>query len=291
MQPSGSICALITPFDAADGLDLPALEGLLALHRRSGTQAVVLGGSTGESGALEGAELEALLDHARQHAGSLSIWAGVGAASTAKCLSLQKRVEQAGAQAVLAVTPYYVRPTQSGLLRHYLALADAASVPVVLYNVPSRTGVDLLPETVAQLTEHPRIIGIKDAVCSRARLQALLALKHSEFAILSGDDETAIDWINGGADGVVSVAANVIPATFARMCALAAAGDSVGSSAMDQRIKPLYQALALAPNPIAIKWLAARMGLCRPDLRLPLTELETPHEAPLAAAFDRAVHE
>lgn len=295
MQPRGSICALITPFDATDAVDLARWDDLLALHREAGTSAVVVGGSTGESGALEGAELVALIRRAVEQRGDLAIWAGVGAVSTAKCLQLAEKAQQAGAQALLAVTPYYSRPTQSGLLRHYLALADAVSVPIVLYNVPPRTGCDLLPETVAELVGHPRIVGIKDAVADAGRLQALLAMRDSQsasqFAILSGDDETAADWINGGADGVVSVAANVVPQLFARMSALGLAGDHAGSSALNQRLQPLHRALTLAPNPIAIKWLAARMGLCGPALRLPLTELETRHESPLAAAFDRAIHD
>ncbi len=295
MQPRGSICALITPFDATDAVDLARWDDLLALHREAGTSAVVVGGSTGESGALESAELVALIERAVNQPRGPAIWAGVGAVSTGKCVRLAEQAQQAGAQALLAVTPYYSRPTQTGLLRHYLTLADAVSVPIVLYNVPPRTGCDLLPETVAELAQHPRIVGIKDAVADSGRLQALLALRDSQsttqFAILSGDDETAADWINGGADGVVSVAANVVPALFAQMSALALAGDHVGSSALDQRLQPLYRALSLAPNPIAIKWLAARMGLCGPALRLPLTELETRHESPLAAAFDRAIHD
>lgn len=291
MQPSGSICALVTPFDEVGAIDLPALDRLVALHLRSRTSALVIGGSTGESGALEPAELTALLRRARKTAGSMSIWAGIGAASTAKTLELLQVAESGGAQTLLAVTPYYVRPTQSGLIEHYLVLADAASVPLVLYNVPARTGCDLLPETVAELVAHPSIVGIKDAVTDESRLQALLALQGPEFAILSGDDETAVEWMNSGAAGVVSVAANAIPAGYARLSALAAAGDEQSSTALNERLVPLYQALSLAPNPICIKWLVARLGLCRPDLRLPLTELETHHEAPLAAAFDRAQHD
>jgi len=291
LQPNGSICALVTPFDEAGAIDLPALDRLVALHLRSRTSALVIGGSTGESGALESAELTALLQRARKTVGSMSIWGGIGASSTAKALELLQVAESGGAQTLLAVTPYYVRPTQSGLIKHYLALADAASVPLVLYNVPARTGCDLLPETVAELVAHPSIVGIKDAVTDQSRLQALLALQGPEFAILSGDDETAAEWMNNGAAGVVSVVANAIPAAYARLSALAVAGDEQSSTALNERLVPLYKALSLAPNPICIKWLVARLGLCRPDLRLPLTELETPHEAPLAAAFDRAQHD
>jgi len=291
LQPSGSICALITPFDASGAVDLAALEQLVAFHRRNGTSALVIGGSTGESGSLDSTELSQLIACAREHAGPMSVWAGIGATSTAKTLQLLETATHSGAQALLAVTPYYVRPTQLGLIKHYLALAEAASVPLVLYNVPARTGCDLLPETVAELAAHRRIVGIKDAVADQTRLQALLALKSPKFAILSGDDETAVDWMNNGADGVVSVLANAIPDVYAKMSALAVSGDTQASKALDKRLMPLYEALALAPNPICIKWLVARLGLCRPDLRLPLTELETHHETPLAAAFNRAVHD
>lgn len=288
MQLRGSICALITPFASDGGVDDVALEALLHWHARASTSGVVLGGSTGESGALESDELVAMLQRARSlQLGELQLWAGVGAPATHKALRLGRTLVDAGAQVLLAVTPYYCRPTQEGLYRHYRCLADEIDAPIVLYNVPGRTGVDLQPQTVARLCEHPRVLGIKEAVGRPDRLQALLALRSPDFAILSGDDGSCAEWMMAGAAGVVSVAANVVPESCARLASLAGS-DPAACSELDRRLRPLYAALESAPNPIPVKALLAHLGRCGPALRLPLTELESTHEAPLVSAYENA---
>lgn len=289
LHASGSICALVTPFLDDTEVDFTALDGLLDWHAQAGTAALVLGGSTGESGALEPAELVRMVHSARSRMdGRLPIWAGVGAAGSAKALRLGRELVQAGAETLLAVTPYYARPTQEGLYRHYCLLADELPTPIVLYNVPSRTGVDLLPATVERLCGHPRVVGIKEAVSSSARLQALLALRSPEFAILSGDDGTCAEWMMQGADGVVSVVANVVPAQLATLAALAHT-DRAGCSVLQQRLRELIDTLNVAPNPIPIKSLLSMLGRCGPVLRLPLTELEPRHAAPLRNAYEIAI--
>ncbi|MCB1726237.1 MAG: 4-hydroxy-tetrahydrodipicolinate synthase [Gammaproteobacteria bacterium] len=287
MQLRGSICALVTPFSSAGDLDLEAFERLLDWHASAGTQAVVIGGSTGESGALETTEVVRLVRQARQKSrAQLQIWAGIGAPATHKALHLGEALIDAGAQVLLAVTPYYSRPPQEGLYRHYQQLADQLAAPLVLYNVPGRTGVDLLPETVARLIDHPNIIGIKEAVGRDDRLQAMLALRRPDFAILSGDDGTCAEWMVQGADGVVSVAANVVPELMAHLATLAQ-DDPQGCRALDLRLRALYVALESAPNPMPVKALLARLGHCGPTLRLPLIELEPSHEAHLLTVHEQ----
>lgn len=279
MKFSGSICALVTPYDDGGAVDLDAFGALVRAHAASGSSAVVVGGSTGESGALDDAELDALVECALGNAGSsMRVIAGCGSAATYKSLRMSRRMAVLGAHATLVVTPFYVRPTQGGLLRHFSALADDGGLPLILYNVPSRTGCDLLPETVAKLAAHPMIVGVKEAVAEPRRMEALLPLSSERFAVLSGDDPTALRAMSRGADGVISVAANVIPATFARLCALALAEPSA-AAALDRELAPLYRFLGVEPNPIPVKWLLGRCGATGATLRLPLTPLSAAHEA------------
>lgn len=286
MKLEGSICALVTPFTAAGALDLPAFASLVDWHARSGTSAVVVGGSTGESGALEEAEVEQLLGVALAGARHMAVVAGCGAASTDKAMRLVQRAQRAGAAAALVVTPYYVRPTQEGLYRHYAALAEHGGLPVIAYNVPSRTGCDLLPETLARLAPLQRIVAIKEARADAERMDALLALKSPTFAVLSGDDPTATRALRAGADGVISVASNVCPATFARLCGLAR-GAHAEAAALDAELQPLYRVLGAEPNPIPVKWLLQRMGRIGPALRLPLVEMSEGLHAEADACVQR----
>jgi 4-hydroxy-tetrahydrodipicolinate synthase len=275
---AGSICALATPFDAEGAIDVDGFARLVRWHARSGTSAVVVGGSTGESGALDDAELDALVGAALAAAGAhLRVIAGCGAASTHKSLRMTRRMAALGAHATLVVTPFYVRPTQEGLVRHFRVLADDGGLPLIAYNVPARTGCDLLPATVARLVDHPRIVGVKEARAEPERMEELLALKSDRFAVLSGDDPTALRAIRRGADGVISVAANVVPAAFARLCALSR-DDAEGARALDAEFAPLYRFLGAEPNPIPVKWLLARLGASAGTLRLPLTELSAANE-------------
>ncbi len=274
MRLHGSICAIVTPFDADGALDLGAFARLLDRHLAAGTQGVVVAGSTGESASLEESEFQRLLAFAVAHLGGrLPVIAGCGAPATHKALRLSRIAEAEGAQASLVVTPYYVRPTQEGLYRHYALLADEGRLPLVLYNVPSRTGCDLLPETVARLVGRAQVAGIKEARPEPSRMQALLALRTPGFAVISGDDPTFVRAILAGADGVISVAANVCPGPLRVLADLAAAARADEAQALDARLAPLYAALGVESNPIPAKWLLHRLGLAGPGLRLPLVEI------------------
>lgn len=278
MRPNGSICAIVTPFTPDGELDLAAFGRLVAWHREAGTDALVVSGSTGESAALEEGEFEALVATAVSALdGAMPVIAGCGAAATHKAARLVSRARIAGADAALVVTPYYVRPTQEGLYRHYSVLADAGELPIVLYNVPGRTGCDLEPATVARLAPHARIAGVKEARPEPERMSALLALRSADFAVLSGDDPTAARAMLAGADGTISVAANACPRAFAKLCRLARAGEADATRALDATLATLYRFLGIEPNPIPVKWLLARQGRMASSLRLPLTELSATH--------------
>ena len=215
MRLSGSITALASPFDAAGEIDLDAWQRLLSLQLAGGTQAIVVAGSTGEAAALYDAEYDTLLRSAVEFvAGRIPVLAGTGLSNTAKTIEQTRRAGALGADAALVVTPPYVRPTQPGLIAHYRAVADDGALPIVLYNVPGRTGCDLLPETVAELAPHPRILGIKEARTEVERMVALMAFKGENFSVLTGDDPTACRAMLAGCDGVVSVASNVLPASL-----------------------------------------------------------------------------
>jgi len=219
-----------------------------------------------------------LLRHAVSRVGGrATILAGTGTANTRKTIELTRRAQGLGAEAALVVTPYYVRPTQEGLLRHYTEVADHGGLPVVLYNVPGRTGCDLKPETVAKLALHDRIVGIKEAVGDAARVAALAALNNSHFVFLSGDDPTAVAAMLAGAEGVISVAANAAPRPFRALCDAARAGDRAQAQAMHDALAPLFDLLGVEPNPIPLKWVLAQLGIGTSDLRLPLTTLSAAH--------------
>lgn len=276
MRLSGSITALATPFDASGELDLDAWRRLLHGQIESGTQGIVVAGSTGEAASLLDAEYDLLLRTAVETVGGrIPVVAGTGLSNTLKTIEQTRRAALLGADAALVVTPPYVRPTQAGLVAHYRAVANDASLPVVLYNVPGRTGCDLLPETVAELAGHPRIVGIKEAKSEPERMTALLALRGDGFAVLSGDDATACRAMLQGADGVISVASNVVPGAFRRLCDLARSRDPRAQD-LDAQLVPLYEFLNVEPNPIPVKALLARLGIGQ-GLRLPLTDLSAAH--------------
>jgi len=286
---SGLITALATPFRADGTVDAEAWQRLLARQLAAGVQGVVVAGSTGEAAALADEEYDALLRAAvATLGGRMPVMAGTGASATARTIEATRRAARNGASHALVVTPPYVRPTQQGLLRHYLAVAEQGGLPVVLYNVPARTGCDLLPETVAELAGHPNIVGIKEAVGDMARLKALLALQGDGFAILSGDDGSAARSLLAGADGLVSVGSNVLPGTFRTLCDLARAGDHDAAEAWDARLQPYHDFCGVEPNPIPVKALLQRLGIGH-GLRLPLLSLSDAHHAAadhLAAAVD-----
>ena len=272
MRLSGSITALATPFTVAGEIDLDAWRRLLQAQLDGGTQAIVVAGSTGEAAALYDVEYDALLRSAVELvAGRIPVLAGTGHSSTARTIEQTRRAAISGADAALVVTPPYVRPTQAGLEAHYRAIADDGALPVVMYNVPGRTGCDLLPETVTDLVAHERIVGIKEARNEAERMSAWLALRSEGFAVLSGDDPTACRAMLAGADGVISVASNVLPRSFRRLCDLARAGDHAAQD-WDARMRAVYDFLGVEPNPIPVKALMQRLGLGH-GLRLPLQDL------------------
>ena len=286
MRIEGSIPALVTPFQRGGALDIAAFEDLIDWHIEQGSNGLVIGGSTGESGALEEFELTALLEiGVRRAAGRIPVIAGTGAAATSKALRLARLAKTVGADAALAVTPFYSRPTQNGMLAHFRALADDGGLPVVLYNVPGRTGVDLFVETVAELALHPQIVAIKEAVVEPQRMLDLLKLRSATFAVLSGDDPTALFALGAGADGLISVAANVKPKQVAELCRAATQGQMQAAQEIDAMLRPLYAALASEPNPIPVKAGLAMLGRLQDILRLPLLPLSPEYRPELAAAL------
>lgn len=275
MKIHGSVCALVTPFGSDGALDLAAFGRLLDFQIAGGTQAVVVAGSTGEAHMLEHDEYDRLLAFAVEHvAGRIPVIAGTGEAGTAKTVAITKRARTLGADVALVVTPYYVRPTQEGLRRHFLEVAEHGGLPTILYNVPSRTGCDLLPETTAALREHRAIIGIKEARGDAERIQRTAELVRSDFVYLSGDDASGAQAMLAGAAGVISVVANLVPRAFRALCDAAAAGDRAATARCDAALEPLVQALNCAPNPIAVKAGLPELGLGTAMPRLPLVELE-----------------
>lgn len=288
MELAGSICALLTPFCEDGRLDLRGFAALVDRQLAGGTRGLVVAGSTGEAAMLDDDEFVALLECAVERAaGRVPVLAGTGTAGTAKTVAQTRRAAAHGADAALVVTPYYVRPTQEGLYRHFLTVAEEGGLPVVLYNVPTRTGCDLLPDTVARLAGHPRIIGVKEARAEPERMQALLPLQGERFAVLSGDDPTMARAQLAGAAGVISVTANVAPTQMQAVCEACAAGDAARAAALDGVLQPLHAFLGVEPNPIPVKWLASELfGDFGPHLRLPLTPLGPEHHAAGRALAD-----
>ena len=281
---TGSLVALVTPMDGDGAVDLDAWDSLLDWHAEAGTRGIVVGGTTGESATLSGEERDALLDRALERVGDrCRVVAGTGAASTAVAVAQSARAAERGAHAVLVVTPYYNRPPQRGLAAHYRAVADACEAPVILYNVPGRTAVDLDPDTAIELCRHDRIIGIKEAV---ADMQRVRRLADAGIGVLSGDDPTARDALRNGARGVISVAANVAPARFAAMCEAALNGRDDEADAANAELAALYPFLGVEANPIPAKWLLGEMGRIGDGIRLPLVPLDRAHHEAGRALVD-----
>jgi 4-hydroxy-tetrahydrodipicolinate synthase len=271
---AGSMVAIVTPMHGDGDIDWPAWERLLAMHLEAGTSGIIVGGTTGESATITDAELLALVERARARLhGRAALLAGAGSSSTAVTVERARRLSAAGVDGLLVVTPAYNKPTQEGLYRHFEAVAAAASVPVVLYNVPSRTAVDLLPETVARLSQLSRVVAVKEAVASMERVRALVEMTGPRFAVLSGDDASAAQAMLNGARGVISVTANVSPKAMAEMSAAALRGDRAAAEQLDAPLRALHDALFLEPNPIPVKWAMSDQGWIEHGIRLPLTEL------------------
>jgi 4-hydroxy-tetrahydrodipicolinate synthase len=271
---SGSYVAIVTPMRADGAIDHEAWARLLEFHVERGTRGVVVGGTTGESPTLTDSELRELVVRAREQLGGrMQLLAGAGTSSTAATVERAAWIGGLGVDGLLVVTPAYNKPTQEGLYRHFEAVAAASPVPVMLYNVPGRTAVDMLPATVARLARLPRIVAIKEAVADVARVRELVTACGTGFDVLSGDDATARDAVLAGARGVVSVTANVVPREMSEMLAAALAGDAARAAGLDAPLAALHERLFLEANPIPVKWVMHQMGLIGPGLRLPLTPL------------------
>jgi 4-hydroxy-tetrahydrodipicolinate synthase len=283
-----SLVALVTPMTADEGVDLPAWRRLVRFHVENGTAGVVVGGTTGESATLSDAELLQLVTEAQEaSAGRLQVIAGAGLPSTAATVARVRALAPLRPDGVLVVTPAYVKPTQEGLFRHYAAVAAASDLPVILYNVPGRTGVDLAPATVGRLAAVPNVVALKEAVAGAARVRELRAAA-PDLALLSGDDPTAREALLAGAVGVISVTANIAPRLMADMVAAARRGDAAQAAAVDARLAGLHEALFAEPNPIPAKWALAQMGLMGEGIRLPLTPLTAAAQPKVLSALRQA---
>ena len=271
---TGSGVAIITPF-TNDGVDYTALADLVEFHMENGTDAVIVCGTTGEAATMDAAERSRTIDAVvSQVNGRVPVIAGTGANCTETAVTRSREAEAAGVDGVLVVTPYYNKATQRGLVRHYQTVADAVTKPVILYNVPSRTGVKCTAETYAALSKHPNIVGVKEASGDFALIQKTRELCHEDFYIWSGnDDETAPIMLLGGV-GVISVAANVVPGEMARLTHACLKGDFVTAGRMQLQLRKLCEALFWEVNPIPVKTALAMMGRCREILRQPLCEME-----------------
>jgi 4-hydroxy-tetrahydrodipicolinate synthase len=290
MRPiTGSIVALITPMLDDGKVDYAALRRLIDWHIAEGTACIVAVGTTGESPTVSVDEHCEVIRVAVEHAkGRVPIMAGAGANSTAEAVELTRFAKKVGADCTLQVVPYYNKPTQEGLYRHFRAIAESVDLPVVLYNVPGRTVADMQHETVLRLAQVPGIIGIKEATGNIDRAAWLIKQAPKGFSIYSGDDQTAIGLMLLGGHGNISVTANVAPRAMADLCAAALAGDGKRAAAIHLKLLALHRQLFVEANPIPVKWALARMGLAGPALRLPLVPLSDAHHAPLEAALREA---
>jgi 4-hydroxy-tetrahydrodipicolinate synthase len=286
---TGLHVAIVTPFRDDGEIDWPAWSRIIDWHAVNGTSGIVVGGTTGESATITENELLELARRARaQAAGRMQIIVGCGTNCTATTVERVRLYSGEGVDGLLLATPAYNKPPQEGLYRHYEACALASSVPLILYNVPARTAVDMLPETVARLARLPGIVAIKEAVPQMGRIRELRDSCPPGFAILSGDDATARESLAHGAVGVISVTANVAPGEMSRMIAAARAGDEALAVEIDSSLAGLHQALFVEANPIPVKWALERMHLIRGRLRLPLVSLAQRHHASVEAALARA---
>jgi 4-hydroxy-tetrahydrodipicolinate synthase len=290
---TGSLVAIATPMEEGGALDLPALRKLIDFHIANGTAGIVVVGTTGESPTVDVEEHCLLIKTAVDHAaGRIPVMAGTGANSTAEAIFFAEYAADVGANYHLSVVPYYNKPTQEGMYRHFRAVAERSPLPMVLYNVPGRTGADLSTETTLRLADVPGIVGIKDATADVGRgselIKALAMAGHRDFAVYSGEDITALPLILMGGHGVISVTANVAPKLMAQMCAAALKGDVVTARERNNRLLGLHRKLFIESNPIPTKWALAEMGMIKNELRLPLVQLSPQHHEAVRAALREA---
>lgn len=283
----GSIVAIVTPFKKGK-VDEKAFGELIDFHLRSGTHGIVPCGTTGESATLSHEEHKRVVELAVKMAGGrIPVIAGTGSNSTEEAIAFTRHAKAAGAAGALLITPYYNKPTQEGLYQHYKAVAKAVDLPLVLYNIPGRTGVNMLPATVARLMEFDNIIGIKEGTGSLQQISDLVQLCGERLVILSGDDFTALPTMAVGGKGVISVTANIAPADMAQMMEAAARGDYGRAKKLHDQLYPLHQVMFVETNPIPVKAALALMGKCADEVRLPLWHMSDENFKKLKAALKR----
>lgn len=286
---SGSLVAIVTPMRPDGRVDFEAWARLVDFHLENGTSGIVVGGTTGESATLKDSELRELTERAcDQSRRRIPIIAGAGTSSTATTVERVGWLSELPVDGLLIVTPAYNRPTQEGLYLHFAAAAEAARKPIILYNVPSRTAVDLKPATVGRLSQLPGVVSVKEAVTDPGRIRALVEACRKDFAVLSGDDATALHSIREGSRGVISVTANVAPRAMADMVAAGLRGDFAAAEKLDAALAALHRDLFLEANPIPAKWALHRMGVMGEGIRLPLTPLSAGAQPAVLAALREA---
>ena len=283
---SGSLVALVTPMEINGGVDFNALENLIEWHIKNGSDGIVSVGTTGESATLSTDEHLDVIKHTVKCVnGRIPVIAGSGSNSTAQAIETTKESLKIGADYSLLVTPYYNKPSQRGLIEHYTKIANSSDMRLILYNVPSRTSCDMLPETVEVLSEHNNIIGIKEAVNNTKRMNQLLNIslkKDGEFLIFSGDDESFLDLLILGGHGVISVAANVIPNTISQICSQFKINQDEAIK-LNNKYKKLYELLFIESNPVPVKWMLYKIGLIQNSIRLPLIPLDKKYQENIAS--------
>lgn len=285
-QITGSIVALVTPMNEDGSIDYGALRALIDWHIAEGTDCIGVVGTTGESPTVTHAEEREIIRVAIEQAkGRVPIMAGAGSNSTAEAIAMQKFCAEAGADCTLQVVPYYNRPTQEGMFQHFKAIAEAADIPTILYNVPGRTVADMSNETIVRLSKVRNIVGVKDATGNIDRGAQLLKAVPASFAVYSGDDPTAIALMLLGGKGNISVTANVAPKLMHEMCIAAIAGDAAKATALHMTLSPLNNKLFIEANPIPVKWAVAKLGKMKGALRLPLTPLTSANEPAVLQAM------
>ncbi|QCI27078.1 4-hydroxy-tetrahydrodipicolinate synthase [Buchnera aphidicola] len=271
----GSIVAIITPMNEQGKICKKSLKKLVQYHIKNNTKAIVSVGTTGESATLNQEEHKSVVLQTIEFAeGKIPIIAGTGANSTTEAVLLTKKLENSGIAGCLSVVPYYNKPTQDGLYQHFKAISESTDIPQILYNVPSRTGCDIKPKTIIKLSKLKNIIGIKEATGDLTRIHQIKQYVKNNFLIISGDDITALDFMQLGGDGVISVTANIAAKEMSKMCELALKNNFHNARIINEKLIPIHQALFLEPNPIPIKWATWKLGMIKNQkLRLPLTPL------------------
>ena len=284
---SGSIVALVTPMTPSGAVDWQALDGLIAWHLDSGANGIVPMGTTGESATLTTSEhLEVIERAIGLVAGQVPVIAGTGSNATAEAIHQTQEAEKAGADACLLVTPYYNKPTQEGLYRHFKAIAEACSVPLVLYNVPPRTSCDMVPETVARLAPIDNVVGIKEASGDQDRVAAIRALCGEDFILLSGEDAQTLHMMRLGAVGTISVTANILPSQMSEFCGAWLDGRPDDAQALDDMLQPVHAAMFVESSPAPVKWALFESGRIGSGIRLPLVCLSEGKRREVMDAID-----